>query len=50
MKKYIINWNTVLRNVMIILFLVCIIAELQIQYYNIRIEQIDKELEWINNL
>ena len=50
MKKYIINWNTVLRNVMIILFLVCIIVELQTQYYNIRIEQIDKELEWINNL
>lgn len=50
MKKYRINWNTILRNMIIILFLICVIAELQIKYYEIRIEQIDEELEFIDNL
>lgn len=49
MRKYRINWDIILRNIMIILFLICIFEELKIQYYNIKIEQIDQELAWINS-
>lgn len=51
MKKYKINWFIMIRNLMFtMLLMVCILATMQINYYNGRIDQMNEELEWINNL